>query len=119
MTIKAVGHYLIVKLAPVEGDKLSSGGIVIAETISDKKRQQSGGQFAEVIDIGWNAWSVMTDYDGNYRPWCKVGDRVMIAQYSGQAFPVDPTLTKEEQKEAERMRLIKDDDVLAVEVNDE
>jgi len=115
---EACGHYLIVKLEPVIGEKVSAGGIVLAETVKDKKRQQSAGQYAEVINVGVNCWAGFTDPDGNCAPWCKAGDRVMIAQYAGQAFPVDDTLPKDEQTEAERMRLIKDDDVLAVEVSD-
>lgn len=120
MNLKACGHYLIVKLEPVEGEKTyGDSKILIAETSNDKKRQQNGGQFAEVLDVGPNAWSCFTDAKGDWYPWCKPGDRIMIAQYAGQAFPVDITLDDEEQKEQELLRLIKDDDVLAVEVSDE
>ena len=117
--LKACGHYLIVKLEPVCDEKVSSGGIVLTETISEKKRQQSGGQYAQVIDVGTNCWAGFTDSNGGWEAWCKAGDRIMLARYSGQAFPVDDSTTKEEQREAELYRLIKDDDVLAVEVNDE
>ena len=119
MTLKACGHYLIVKLDAVEGEKKSGSGIILAESISEKKRAQSGGQFAEVVDVGINCWAGFNDPYGEFEPWCATGDRVMVAKYAGQAFPIDDTLSKEEQIEAELLRLIKDDDVLAVEVNDE
>jgi co-chaperonin GroES (HSP10) len=118
--LKACGHYLIVKLEPIIEEKTYGDvGIVIQETLSEKKRQQSGGQFANVLDIGVNCWSVHTDADGVSRPWCEVGDRVMIARYSGQTFPIDDGMDDDELKENELLRLIKDDDILAVEVDDE
>ena len=119
MSLKACGHYLIVKLEPVDKEQVSDGGIVLAKTVKELNREQNAGQFAEVIDVGMNCWSVFSDFEGNWEPWCKPGDRVMVAQYAGQSFPVDDQLSKEEQDEASLMRLIKDDDVLAVEVNDE
>ena len=117
--LRACGHYLIVKLEPMDEEKVSAGGIVLAETISEKKRQQSGGQYAEVMDVGRNCWAGFTDNNGEWYEWCKKGSRIMLARYAGQAFPIDDSATKEEQAEAELLRLIKDDDVLVVEVNDE
>ena len=120
MRLKACGHYLIVRLEPITEEKTYGDvGIVLAETSSEKKRQQSGGQFAEVIDIGRNCWSCFTDHRGEWYQWAKPGDRIMIARYSGQTFPTDDSMSDEELKANELLRLIKDDDVLAVEVDDE
>nr|ASN63776.1 co-chaperonin GroES [uncultured virus] len=120
MKLKACGHYLIVRLEPiVEEKKYGEMGLIIAENSQERNRQQSGAQYAEVLDIGRNCWSVFTDHRGEWYQWCKPGDRIMVAKYSGQAFPTDPSMSDDELRENKLLRLIKDDDVLAVEVDDE
>ena len=120
MKLKATGHHIIIELEPINEEKtFGESKIIIQESLSEKKRQQSGGQFAKVLDIGANAWSCFTNHEGVYYPWCAVGDRVMIARYSGQTFPIDDSMSDDELKANELLRLIKDDDILAVEVNDE
>jgi len=113
MKYKACGHYLIIKLQKVADEKKSAGGIVFATNSDVKKREQVGMSIAEVVDIGQNCWAGFTDHDSEWHPWCKIGDKVMIAQYGGQVFPVPESLSQEEKEELALYRLVKDDDILA------
>ncbi len=112
--INACGHYLIVKLDPVDDEIKSAGGLILSTGKSNKKREQAAGSYATVINVGPNCWTGFTDPDGNWNAWCKADDRVMIAQYAGQAFPVPDNVSNEEKDDLALIRLIKDDDVLAV-----
>jgi len=107
---KACGHFLIIELSEAESETFSDGGIIISK---DKKKEQLGMTICKVVDVGRNCWTGFTDPDGNWEAWCQAEDNIMIAQYAGQAFPVDEGLPLEEQTYIKRLRLIKDDDVLA------
>ena len=107
---KPSGHHLVVILDFVEKEKVSSGGIILH---SDKAEQRAQAN-ATVLAIGPSAWAGFEDQEGGWQPWCEVGDKVMIAQHAGQAFHIDEDLTQNEQKIAERVRLILDKDVLGV-----
>ena len=109
---KACGHYLIIELDEADTEQTSKGGIVLSVGSDGRKREQAGMSLATVLDIGANAWTGHLDPNGNYEPWCKVGDKVMVAQYAGQAFPISDSLTKEEQTVVARRRVIADDDIL-------
>lgn len=113
MEYEACGHYIVVELESLGKEQKSEGGIVIAKTSEAYRREQKGTCLAVVKDIGKNAWQGHTDPYGDFEPWCKVGDKVMIAQYAGQAFPLFDHLSPERQEEVERLRLITDEDVLA------
>lgn len=109
--IKASGHYLIVLLDYVPGEVKTASGIVIATDKGDQRRCAT----ARVINIGETCWQGHYKPDGEpCTPWCDVDDDVMIAEYAGQSFVPDENLTTQEKKFIERLRLIKDDDVLAV-----
>ena len=115
MKFKASGHYLIVKLEPVESEQVSEGGIIINTLAKDKNREQAAMALADVVNVGQNCWGGFYDKEGDAHSWCAEGDRVMIAKHAGQGFPISPDLPKEEQDDLALYRLIKDDDVLAVE----
>jgi len=119
MKFKASGHYLIVKLDPVDDEQVSEGGIVLATTTTEKKREQSAMALANVVNVGDNCWAGFYNREGDSNPWCKEGDRVMIAKHAGQGFPISANLPKEEQDDLALYRLIKDDDVLATEETNE
>lgn len=110
---KACGHFLIVELTEAEDEKVSSGGIVLANTIDDRRREQAGMSTAKVVDVGGNCWTGFTNPEGEWSAWCEEGDKIMIAQYAGQSFPVSDELDLDAQDKLKRLRLIKDDDVLA------
>lgn len=110
---EALLHYLIVELDEVAGEKVSDGGIILAETREDKKREQSGMMLATVIDVGECCWQGFDNGSGEMVKACKVGDKVMLARYAGQEFPFDDSAPKDQQDYMKRIRLIKDDDVLA------
>ncbi len=117
--IKACGHYLIVELEPAADELVSAGGIVLATGIDSKKKEQAGMSYAKVVDIGRNCWVGHYDAEGNHNDWAEVDDRVMIAKYAGQAFPIPDGSSKADKATYDRLRLIKDDDVLAVVGGDE
>lgn len=81
LKIKAVGHRVIIKADPVE--EVSKGGIVLSV---DTKRESAAAQKGTVYEIGAMAWK--NDLYGfnkdGWEPWCKVGDRVYFARYSGK-----------------------------------
>jgi len=107
---EACGHFLIIELSEAESEKVSAGGIYIP---TDKRQEQLGMSTAKVVDVGLNCWTGFTDPSGNWKAWCQIGDEIMIAQYAGQSFPVSDELPIDEQNRLKRLRLIKDDDVLA------
>lgn len=112
----ACGHYLIVELDEVEKESKSASGIITSVNTGDKgKREQAGMSLATVINIGPNCW-IGHGPNGNDHidsPWCKETDRIMIADYAGQKFPIPEDLGENEKARLSRYRLIKDDDVLA------
>ena len=68
------GHRLIVKL--LRPEEKSQGGIIFIDTEKTKYASEK----AEVIQVGKQAFKVFD----NGEPWCKVGDIVLIAKYSGR-----------------------------------
>ena len=89
------GYRLLVK--PKEIETTSVGGIVL---VLDEKLEASGQQIGTVINVGDDCWS---EYE---IPWCKVGDQVLYAKFSGR-FVYDPE-TKEE------FMVMNDTDVMGV-----
>lgn len=70
-----LGHRVLVKPDFVE--EKSKGGIILAQ---DTVKQEQGAQvIGTVLDIGTTCW--IDSGDGT--PWCKIGDRVVFAKYSG------------------------------------
>lgn len=95
------GHRILVLLDDIEQVNKTESGIVIAATNDAKEREQQGHMGATVIKTGPTCFNLPHMGD---EPWCKDGDRVLIAPYSGKKIPGHP-----------RLRLINDEDVTAVE----
>ena len=113
--LEACGHFLIVELNKVDDESVSAGGIVLATGSDSRKSEQRGTSWATIRNVGSNAWVGHYDPKGEWKPWAEEGDKVMLAQYAGQAFPIpDKGISKEDQELLGRLRLIKDDDVLIV-----
>lgn len=80
MALQVIGDRVLIR--PKQLEKMSKGGIAL-EYGSMEKVHKMASQEGEVIQVGPEAWS---DYDSQ---WCKVGDKVLFAQYSGK-FVTDP-----------------------------
>jgi len=101
----ACGHYLYIRLNQVAEEQISEGGIVLP---GDKKREQKGATYAEVINIGSDCWDFAS------KPWCKVGDTINFAKYGGQDCDIPDDVTQEEKQELSLWKVIRDTDVLGV-----
>jgi co-chaperonin GroES (HSP10) len=78
---RACGHRLL--LLGAQKEEVSSGGILLVKSHQDKEQQHQ--VWAEVVEIGHDAWSdKSTDF-------CDVGDKVLVGQYTGKFHdsPVD------------------------------
>lgn len=91
MMIKPLGHRLLIKHYSIEErdeafKKAKAAGIVIAPT-DDHKRRDAGVDRGTVLAVGddafrgyhLNSWGTME----NFKPWCKPGDVIAFAKYSG------------------------------------
>lgn len=119
LNYSAVLHYLIVELQAVNEEKISAGGIIMAEGKKEKDREQSGMMLAKVLDVGDCCWQGFDNGTNNLVKACKVGDTVVLARYAGQELPIFDEMPLDEQDYLKRVRLIKDDDVLAISGGDE
>lgn len=103
--VTAPGYRVLVKLKQLEKqpEERSNGGIIIeVKTDAKLKREQEAMTEAYVIDIGPSAFKAFDDG----KPWCKVGDCVLISRYSGAL--VDNV------EEGQVYRIINDQDIQAV-----
>ena len=98
MTVKALGHHVLVEIQ--EPEVKSKGGIVIPDQVRDADRR--GSEMGVVIDVGPTAW--MADGLGGKR-WAEVGDKVWFAKYGGK-WITDPETEK-------KVLLLLDTDVIA------
>lgn len=99
MKLHPAGHRVLVKLPDIE-EKTESGLIVSwgEKSIADQKSTQ----IAEVIEIGPNAFRAFDDGE----PWCKVGDMVFVAKYSGE--------DRKDPDSGAVFRIINDEDIFAI-----
>lgn len=101
--IKVVGHRILVKPLEIKDawedvipEDLKKVGFQVSVSVDEEKRQKLGMDRGTVVGIGSTCWkSADLGYgtDG-WSPWCKVGDLVGYARYSGKVIE-DPE-TKEE-----------------------
>lgn len=96
MNIKPTGHHVLIKIQEVE--QKSAGGIILSATTH--KKEQAGGQFAEVLAVGPTAWA---EYE---TPWAKVGDTVLTVRYPGAQYDHDGDYRFN--------RVINDDEIIGV-----
>ena len=96
--ISPAGHRVLVKVDEVE--KVTKGGIIITDTIADRK--QEAGIYGTVVAVGPTAWKAFDDGI----PWAAVGDKVAFAKYGG--FIIEDPNT------GDHYRLLNDEDVVAV-----
>ena len=96
--IVPAGHRVLVKVE--EAEKVTKGGIIIADSIADKNTEAN--IFGIVVAVGENAWKAFDDGVA----WATVGDRVAFAKYGGFVIQ-DPDT-------GEKFRLLNDDDITAI-----
>lgn len=95
------GHRVLVKPESVDTEVEINGTKFFIAT--DKKMEQAGQMFGEVISVGPQAWKAFgKDFTGD--AWASVGDRVMFPRYAGVSVEQDGT----------EYRVMNDDDILAV-----
>lgn len=98
MKIRPTGHRILVKVEMSELVKRTkASGLVLTEAITE--RENNAEQTATVVEIGPDA------YKDFHSPWCKTGDKVMIARYAG--------ISKDDIEEGFIYRVINDEDVVA------
>jgi co-chaperonin GroES (HSP10) len=108
MKFEVRGHRLLIKPLEIKDEEVSTGGIVIPKKSEDLKRERKGSEQGEVLQVGSTCWKggMFSSSDESWEPWCKVGDKIFFAKYSGK-FVVD-TDTQEE------FLVINDEDVQCV-----
>jgi co-chaperonin GroES (HSP10) len=82
------GYRILVKSKPIEKEVVekSAGGIITAiNTESTLQRKQEAGTEAYVMHVGSESYFDV----GSAKPWCKVGDLVVISKYSGVLIDMD------------------------------
>ena len=75
--VTPVGHRVLI--LPEQIDEVTDSGIVLM-TASQKEREALAQMYGLVIAMG------NTCYSDQPSPWCKVGDRVSFAKYSGLLY---------------------------------
>lgn len=102
MKIKVPGHRVLVK--PRELEKKTESGIVIVHEREEVER--AAITIGKVEAVGPDAYKTMyiNGYQGE--PWCKVGDEVYYAKYTGKEIYDEDTDTW--------YRMLNDEDVIAV-----
>lgn len=104
------GHRIVIKQEKLEDvdqfyKRATKVGIVIADT-DEKRREQAGLDKGTVISIGPGAFVEFNRNQDLDEPWCRVGDKVAFAKYSGKTV-VDPD-------NHESYMVINDEDIVCV-----
>lgn len=94
--IRPLGRRLIIW--PIPTERVTESGIVLPEDAAS--REDMAQVEAIVVSIGEGCWSDQ----GTSRPWCEVGDKVIIAKYAG---------LERRGKDGKLYRLINDLDLVA------
>ena len=99
--IRPVGHRVLV--LPEKTERKTESGIILHDSYAD--REDMAQIEAIVVEVGLSAWADQAVSGA----WAKVGDRVMLAKYSG--------LLKEG-KDKQMYRLVSDLDIVGVLTNE-
>lgn len=75
--IHPVGYRVLV--LPDVTERKTESGIILHDTYAN--REDMAQIEATVIEIGESCWA--ETIAKGFKPWCKVGDKIMIAKYSG------------------------------------
>lgn len=111
--LTVTGHRLLVKIDPPKEswqkhvpDDLKKLGFQIEIDSDQAKREEVASSIGTVVGIGSTAWHAFDRASPDWKPWCKVGDRITFARYAGKLVedPVDK----------ERFIVINDEDMHCV-----
>lgn len=104
MKIHPAGHRVLVRLKNerINEEKTDSGIIVKIKDAKTVEAEQYATQEAIIEELGINAYKAFDSGE----PWCKVGDTVLIAKYSGE--------NREDPESGVIYRVINDEDVIAI-----
>ena len=78
---EVTGHYVAIK--PDDVEKVSAGGIVLAEDFDTDKaaRAAAATTSGTVVSIGNMAWKAYDGNDPDWKPWATIGDRVWFQRH--------------------------------------
>lgn len=98
--IKAIGYRVIILQDKIEErDKIIANAKRQGIVLLDDEREKAAVDSGTVVAVGPDAYKEATE------PWCKVGDRVAFAKYSGKIV---------EDLDHTKYVIVNDDDVVAV-----
>jgi co-chaperonin GroES (HSP10) len=106
--LRAQGFRILIKPDPVKdqvkvSEELKKSGFVIGRTADEERRAEVATQIGTVVDVGPTAFHAYDKNSPDWRPWCKVGDRVIFARYSGKL--VEDPVTEE------KFMMVNDEDI--------
>jgi co-chaperonin GroES (HSP10) len=99
MSIEVCGHRVLIKPDPLEEEV---NGIIIVHD----KREEGATVTGIVAAVGPTCWNAYDKDHPDWKPWCKIGDHIVYAKYSGKDI-TDPNT-------GDKYRLINDEDVQVV-----
>ncbi|MDH5426190.1 MAG: hypothetical protein OEY29_14470 [Gammaproteobacteria bacterium] len=89
------GHYVAV--VPDEIEKVSSGGIVLAEDFdpNKKSRVEAASTRGTLVGIGPMAWKAYDGNDPDWKPWGEIGDQVWFQRHVAKVIEDKENLDKD------------------------
>lgn len=109
LKIKVPGHRILVKPEAIE--EVSKGGIVLAKPGQQAKLELMATDRGVVVEVGPMCWRNFDYEQADWTPWCKPGDRVVFARYSGKQIKHPET--------EEEFFLLNDEDIQVVLVEED
>ena len=108
MPLTVTGHRILIKPDPVKQQvdipaALEELNFEVHKPVDLEKREEAATQIGTVVEVGPTAFRAFDGSDPSWKPWCKKGDRVIFARYSGKIV-TDP-VTKE------KFMVINDEDI--------
>lgn len=109
--LEIVGHRILVKPDEVKEqfdipDGLKGLAFEIAMDTDQERREKVGTQIGTVVGIGPTAWHAFDKNSPDWKPWCKLGDKVIFARYAGKII--------EDPADKVRYMVLNDEDIQAV-----
>ena len=111
MKIKPAGYFVLIEIEPVE-ETFANSAIVMAE--DSRKKEIGGRDIGTVVSFGPIAFKGFDGCDSPEDWGVKIGDRVEFNMYDGKTPRVS-----ELDKNLENLKLIKDNDIIAIVESDD
>jgi len=109
---EVTGHYVAIDVDEVE--KVSKGGIVLSEDYDVNKaaRVEAASTTGVVVGIGAMAWKAYDGGDPDWKPWCKLGQRVVFVKHVAKIFEDKDSVGKD--GKPKNIFIIADENILMV-----